>query len=280
MAQEWLRALSSILIRSFAKGPLSLILPHNIVLKLLPLVSRFPILPPTSFPHSPHTGIIYTPPSFSDHIGVSVLLKHRRQDASVKLQIGKKSIAIAQPHLQQKSIKSFFAQPKAKRNVAASAIEENKTPLCMPKSSVASCALDGKGKSLGPWNKKGSNPLQGQLQAHNKGDVDRSAETAVPSPKKADDEFLIEEAFVSEFSKASSSSSCLAPAENSQRSQWECAVCTLLNGANILRCTACDSPCPSYNGRTRTRTTGKDEAPPPAKKTKSALHKWFTPSPI
>lgn len=56
----------------------------------------------------PHTGHIYTPPTFSDHIGVSMLLRcdilpnrnySLKQDAATRK---------AQPHKRQKSIVSFF----------------------------------------------------------------------------------------------------------------------------------------------------------------------------
>lgn len=62
----------------------------------------------------PHTGMVYTPPQYSDHIGVSLLLD---DEALPELQKPAKDRRLrpydrvtrqCQPHLRQKSIKSFF----------------------------------------------------------------------------------------------------------------------------------------------------------------------------
>jgi len=58
----------------------------------------------------PHTGHIYTPPTFSDHIAVSVLFHDDvMPDRHQKLQ-NDAATRKAQPHKQQKSIASFFQQ--------------------------------------------------------------------------------------------------------------------------------------------------------------------------
>ena len=62
-----------------------------------------------------HTGMIYTPPSYSDHIAVSLLMK-----SSFKEFVGEVTLANdastrkAQPHKKQRSISSFFSSASSK----------------------------------------------------------------------------------------------------------------------------------------------------------------------
>jgi len=65
-----------------------------------------------------HTGMLYTPPQFSDHIGVSLLLSDEVVSGHwpLVLQENGTSTRKAQPHKKQMSISSFFQQP-AKRSV-------------------------------------------------------------------------------------------------------------------------------------------------------------------
>jgi hypothetical protein len=62
------------------------------------------------FVGAPHTGMIYTPPSYSDHVAVSLLMT---DDFSVRVGrldlIGDAPTRRAQPHKRQKSISSFFS---------------------------------------------------------------------------------------------------------------------------------------------------------------------------
>ena len=90
----------------------------------------------------PHTGMVYTPPSFSDHIGVSILFRdtmfpslHNRTNVggncnsietnAVGLVLNDKSSVAtrkAQPHKKQKSLASYFqTQPRGERSVSGSA---------------------------------------------------------------------------------------------------------------------------------------------------------------
>jgi hypothetical protein len=55
-----------------------------------------------------HTGIIYTPPSFSDHVAVSVLLEDSCCDRTLELDEKDSLTREAQPHKRQTSIDSFF----------------------------------------------------------------------------------------------------------------------------------------------------------------------------
>ena len=70
----------------------------------------------TQFVGVPHSGMIYTPPSYSDHIAVSLLLKdditlnHHTIDSSNKLELmNDASTRKTQPHKRQRSISSFFS---------------------------------------------------------------------------------------------------------------------------------------------------------------------------
>merc|ERR1740129_38570 len=73
----------------------------------------------TQFPAEPYTGIVYTPPSYSDHVPVSVLfssalLKHQENAApggSPCQSIGENHTRKAQPWKGQPSISAFFKTP-------------------------------------------------------------------------------------------------------------------------------------------------------------------------
>jgi hypothetical protein len=65
----------------------------------------------TQFVGKPHTGILYTPPSYSDHVAVSLLMK----DDLLSNRIGTSDLIDdgptrkAQPHKRQRPISSFFS---------------------------------------------------------------------------------------------------------------------------------------------------------------------------
>ena len=68
--------------------------------------------------HLPHTGIIYTPPDFSDHVAVAILIK--RPSGFQEMTISDdKDTKDSQPHKKQTSITSFFAlqQPTKKQKM-------------------------------------------------------------------------------------------------------------------------------------------------------------------
>lgn len=76
----------------------------------------------------PHTGMIYTPPSYSDHIAISLLMKKEFNDDVVghlTLQSNPPTRK-SQPHKKQKSIASFLCAPggatAAKKKPAAAAV--------------------------------------------------------------------------------------------------------------------------------------------------------------
>ena len=63
--------------------------------------------------YTPHTGIVYTPPQFSDHIGVSLLLDGEKLSAPLGPPKGakhkwNKSSRTCQPHKKQSRISAFF----------------------------------------------------------------------------------------------------------------------------------------------------------------------------
>eukprot|EP00980_Cylindrotheca_fusiformis_P023817 scaffold11032_cov122-Cylindrotheca_fusiformis.AAC.18 len=57
---------------------------------------------------TPHTGMIYTPPSFSDHIATSLLLHGDCCSPEFEVNSADPTTRKTQPHKTQKSIKSFF----------------------------------------------------------------------------------------------------------------------------------------------------------------------------
>ena len=61
----------------------------------------------------PHTGIVYTPPSWSDHVAISLLLtnisRHQGQPSTTKAP----ALTCCQPHAQVRTITAFF-KPKSK----------------------------------------------------------------------------------------------------------------------------------------------------------------------
>lgn len=95
----------------------------------------------------PHTGMIYTPPSFSDHIGVSVLLENSEEEGLLKRDLtlsGDKATVAAMPHKKQKTLSSFFAPAAAgtgtskKRALSSNAFAKaTKKPTKPKKSSIA-----------------------------------------------------------------------------------------------------------------------------------------------
>ncbi|KAL7528537.1 hypothetical protein ACHAXR_002502 [Thalassiosira sp. AJA248-18] len=61
-----------------------------------------------------HSGMIYTPPSYSDHIAVSLLMKSSFKNIVGQLTLGSEaSTRKAQPHKKQRSISSFFGSKSA-----------------------------------------------------------------------------------------------------------------------------------------------------------------------
>ena len=66
-----------------------------------------------------HTGIVYTPPSYSDHIATSLLLKDSFIDSSLQLDESGAATKKAQPHKKQKSIASFFGKQPASSSTVA-----------------------------------------------------------------------------------------------------------------------------------------------------------------
>mmetsp|Transcript_30763 Transcript_30763/g.46653 ORF Transcript_30763/g.46653 Transcript_30763/m.46653 type:complete len:537 (+) Transcript_30763:109-1719(+) len=61
----------------------------------------------------PHTGMIYTPPSFSDHIAVSLFLDLSPEQSGLE---NDKETKRAQPHKLQQSIATFFTAPLGKNS--------------------------------------------------------------------------------------------------------------------------------------------------------------------
>jgi exodeoxyribonuclease III len=65
---------------------------------------------------APHTGMIYTPPSFSDHVAISLLMDDGFCCSNLELDEKDGPTRKAQPHKAQKSIASFFAKSSGNGN--------------------------------------------------------------------------------------------------------------------------------------------------------------------
>ena len=64
----------------------------------------------------PHTGHIYTPPSFSDHIAISVLLDDTLCSYNLELREQDKPTKASQPHKKVRTINSYFGAPSSSEN--------------------------------------------------------------------------------------------------------------------------------------------------------------------
>ena len=68
-----------------------------------------------------HSGMIYTPPSYSDHIAISLLMKSSFRDFVGQLSLGSdSSTKKSQPHKKQRSISSFFSAGGGSKSSSAS----------------------------------------------------------------------------------------------------------------------------------------------------------------
>lgn len=67
-----------------------------------------------------HTGIVYTPPSYSDHIATSLLFSDSFVETSLELDESDAATKKAQPHKTQKSIASFFGKKPAGAGASSS----------------------------------------------------------------------------------------------------------------------------------------------------------------
>ena len=61
-----------------------------------------------------HTGIIYTPPEYSDHVAVSLVLDDAIRETAPLIVAGDRETKATQPHMAQKTLKSFFGVPASK----------------------------------------------------------------------------------------------------------------------------------------------------------------------
>lgn len=65
----------------------------------------------------PHTGFIYTPPRFSDHIAISLKLslgKDKKLTEVSQIDLNCSKTKKAQPHKKQRTIQQFFKRQKTK----------------------------------------------------------------------------------------------------------------------------------------------------------------------
>ena len=115
-----------------------------------------------------HTGIIYTPPSYSDHVAISLLLNDDfyQEHLNTPLQLDSKCpfTKKAQPHRSQTSISSFFGKGKVRGrgNVNGKGNKESnsQTTANLPKTSLKSSTLSKTVSSLSSSSSTGSPTTQ------------------------------------------------------------------------------------------------------------------------
>ena len=91
-----------------------------------------------------HNGMIYTPPSYSDHIAVSLLMKHSLKAAAGTLTLGGDvATRKAQPHKAQRSIASFFGARSATVGASAAPSGGTKRALALQASQSSKKAAKG-----------------------------------------------------------------------------------------------------------------------------------------
>ncbi len=79
----------------------------------------------------PHNGIVYTPPKYSDHVGVSLMLHLKKGgkewgggegDSAGEVSEARRRTLKTQPHLETKKISSFFQQGAAAKAAKGAAM--------------------------------------------------------------------------------------------------------------------------------------------------------------
>jgi len=165
---------------------------------------------------APHTGLIYTPPKYSDHIAISVLLQADELNTfttakglfDCTLKTSDKATKVAQPHKKQLSIKNFFS---------AGAKQSQNTPQV---SKAALMTSDVKQQALGPTRAKAKS----------------ASASDVPSTKSS----LKRGGVLHMFEAASKSKRAKDALES-----WTCSKCTF-KGNSTAHCEMCTAPkCPS-----------------------------------
>lgn len=91
---------------------------------------------------TPHTGHVHTPPSHSDHVGVSVLLDDELCSHDLELQENDKATKESQPHKKVQTINSCFS-------AAANGARKNDQQSCGSKTNASRSKTNGT-KKAGP----------------------------------------------------------------------------------------------------------------------------------
>ena len=85
---------------------------------------------------TPHTGHIYTPPTFSDHIGVSVLLDDSCCSYNLELHEQEKSTKASQPHKRVRTINSYFGGATSTKHGESKQQQKKMTPKIISKNAA------------------------------------------------------------------------------------------------------------------------------------------------
>lgn len=106
----------------------------------------------------PHTGMIYTPPAFSDHIAVSLLLSDQTlRPPGVKQAARDQATMLSTPYRKQRRMDSFFAasKPKASDAVPSSASSSSSSSGAAAAAATSGGAAPAKSRGLDRWVSKG-----------------------------------------------------------------------------------------------------------------------------
>jgi len=136
----------------------------------------------TQFGEESHTGMIYTPPSYSDHIAVSLLMKSTFRDYTGQLTLSNdSSTKKAQPHKKQRSISSFFsASSKSSSSISSKSTTSKSTGM---KRSAPTQAEKDKEKKKSMYSFFGNNTNKTKENDGNKDTTAKAASAKAASTK-------------------------------------------------------------------------------------------------
>lgn len=113
--------------------------------------------------YQPHTGMLYTPPQYSDHIAISHILRRPEQPALALS--GDKSSRKTQPHKQQPSIAHFFGAPMVAASTPIVPAPASTSRVVLPSVSVRQRLSTAPDTKTSNKRKRSSNTSSGAGQA-------------------------------------------------------------------------------------------------------------------
>eukprot|EP00985_Skeletonema_marinoi_P003959 scaffold1738_cov198-Skeletonema_marinoi.AAC.2 len=127
----------------------------------------------------PHTGMIYTPPSYSDHIAISLLMKESFKDVVGQLTLQSNApTRKSQPHKKQQSMMSFLCAPGATKKAASSTSSKSST------SASSTTAAAGQKRPAQQQEKEVKDPKANNLKSYFAGPVEKKSSSSKKSSTK------------------------------------------------------------------------------------------------